>query len=80
MGGVVLELGFLPVTILAKQVGGLLARKAQLHDSRMGIKTGKAIQYLVLALRKVAILVTMLDEAIFYVQISSRFIFMAFPA
>ena len=33
VGGIVLELGFLPVAILAKQLGGLLTGKLQLHHT-----------------------------------------------
>lgn len=40
---VVLELGFLPVAILALQVSGLHASDCQLHHSRVGIMAGEAI-------------------------------------
>jgi len=41
---------------------------------------GEAIQHLVLALRKIPILIAVLDEAIFNIQLRSGDVFMALPA
>ena len=48
--GILLELGFLPVAILAKQPGSLLMINLLLHHTRMGVVAGEAVKQLVLAL------------------------------